>query len=52
MIKVAGKVSYFMHESFDMDDPSQFTRSWFAWANSLYGELVLTLAKEKPHLIF
>jgi meiotically up-regulated gene 157 (Mug157) protein len=51
-IKAAGKVSYFMHESFNKDDPSQFTRSWFAWANSLYGELILTLAREKPHLIF
>lgn len=29
-----------MHESFDPNDPSQFTRSWFAWANSMFGELV------------
>jgi len=32
----------FMHESFDVDDPNRFTRSWFAWANSLFGELVRT----------
>lgn len=31
----------FMHESFHPDDPSQFTRNWFAWANSLFGQLVL-----------
>jgi hypothetical protein len=31
----------FMHESFHPDDPTQFTRSWFAWANSLFGELVI-----------
>ena len=31
----------FMHESFNKDDPGRFTRSWFAWANSLMGELVL-----------
>jgi meiotically up-regulated gene 157 (Mug157) protein len=31
----------FMHESFDPDDPAQFSREWFAWANSLFSELVL-----------
>lgn len=30
----------FMHESFDPDDPHAFTREWFAWANSLFGQLV------------
>jgi meiotically up-regulated gene 157 (Mug157) protein len=33
-----------MHESFDVDDPSRFTRPWFAWANSLFAELGLSLA--------
>ncbi len=28
------------HEGFDVDDPKRFTRSWFAWANSLFAELV------------
>jgi len=42
----------FMHESFWKDDASQFTRPWFAWANSLFGELILTLSKERPHLLF
>jgi meiotically up-regulated gene 157 (Mug157) protein len=32
--------TYLAHESFDPDDPSQFTRPWFAWANSLVGELL------------
>jgi meiotically up-regulated gene 157 (Mug157) protein len=41
----------FMHESFWRDDATDYTRSWFAWANSLFGEMVLTLADEKPHLI-
>lgn len=31
----------YMHESFHPDDPSHFTRPWFAWANSLFGEFVL-----------
>ena len=30
----------FMHESFHPDHPEQFTRSWFAWANSLFGEFI------------
>lgn len=29
-----------MHESFHPDNPKQFSRPWFAWANSLFGELV------------
>ena len=36
----------FMHETFHKDDPANFTRSWFAWANTLFGELVLKLVKE------
>lgn len=31
----------FMHEAFWKDDPGRFTRPWFAWANTLFGELVL-----------
>lgn len=33
----------FIHESFHKDDPSQFTRPWFAWQNTLFGELILHL---------
>ena len=33
----------FMHESFHKDDPANFTRPWFAWANTLFGELILKL---------
>ena len=42
----------FMHESFHKDDPSNFSRSWFAWANTLLGELILKLIHEgKAHLL-
>lgn len=36
----------FMHESFHKDDPANFTRKWFAWANTLFGELILKLINE------
>jgi len=41
----------FMHESFDKDDPADFTRKWFAWANTLFGELILRIHDERPHLL-
>ncbi len=31
----------FMHESFHKNDDKNFTRKWFAWANTLFGEFVL-----------
>lgn len=41
----------FMHESFDKDDPKKFTRPWFAWANSLFGELILDVLEKRPQLL-
>lgn len=41
----------FMHESFHKDDPTKFTRSWFAWANTLFGELILKIYHSKPELL-
>lgn len=41
----------FMHESFHKDDPRMFTRSWFAWTNTLFGELLWKTFNEKPHLL-
>lgn len=41
----------FMHESFHKDNPEKFTRKWFAWANTLFGELLWKTFSEKPHLL-
>lgn len=36
----------FIHESFDVENPTHFTREWFAWQNTLFGELILKLINE------
>ncbi|MDQ0974990.1 meiotically up-regulated gene 157 (Mug157) protein [Neobacillus niacini] len=33
----------FMHEGFNADCPEEFTRDWFAWANTMFSEFVLSL---------
>jgi len=40
-----------MHESFDPDRPEDFSRTWFAWCNSLFGEMIASLAEKKPGLL-
>ncbi len=40
-----------MHETFHPDNPAEFTRPWFAWANTLFGELIVKLMNERPHLL-
>ncbi|MPN33703.1 hypothetical protein SDC9_181194 [bioreactor metagenome] len=42
----------FMHESFHKDNPANFTRKWFAWVNTLFGELIVDLeSKGKIDLV-
>lgn len=36
----------FMHESFNVNDPEDFTRPWFAWQNTLFGELIIKLIND------
>ncbi len=47
--------TFLMHEGFHADDPAQFTRPWFAWANAMFSEFVLAycflipLSDKNPH---
>jgi len=40
-----------MHESYYKDDARRFTRAWFAWANTLFGELIGRVAGTRPELL-
>ncbi|MBE0674709.1 MAG: glycoside hydrolase family 125 protein [Bacteroidales bacterium] len=51
MLKKTHAGTGFMHESFDRNDPEKFTRKWFAWANTLFGELVYDTYLRKPELL-
>jgi meiotically up-regulated gene 157 (Mug157) protein len=41
----------FMHESFHKNNPMRFSRAWFAWANTIFGEFLWKVYKEKPELL-
>jgi meiotically up-regulated gene 157 (Mug157) protein len=47
LVKTTGGTGW-MHESFDANNPSKFTRKWFCWSDSLFAELVLSLTDECP----
>jgi meiotically up-regulated gene 157 (Mug157) protein len=51
MLKGAAANFGFMHESYFKDDPRRFTRAWFAWANTLFGELLGSVAEKRPDLL-
>jgi hypothetical protein len=51
MLQAGSAGTGFMHESYNKDDASKFTRSWFAWANTLFGELIAMTVQGKPSLL-
>jgi meiotically up-regulated gene 157 (Mug157) protein len=51
MLKQTHAGKGFMHESFHKDNSSKYTRDWFAWANTLFGELIIKVHDERPHLL-
>jgi uncharacterized protein len=51
MLKASATATGFMHESYDRNDSANFTRAWFAWANTLFGELIARTAQRQPNLL-
>jgi len=51
LLKKSNAGTGFIHEAFNKDDPSKFTRTWFAWANTLFGEFIWETYKNKPYLL-
>jgi meiotically up-regulated gene 157 (Mug157) protein len=51
MLKASSAGTGFMHESYNKDDYAKFTRPWFAWANTLFGELIVKTAAQRPELL-
>ncbi|AQT69117.1 hypothetical protein STSP2_02304 [Anaerohalosphaera lusitana] len=51
MLKTTHAGTGFMHESFNKDNPSNYSRSWFAWANTLFGELIMEVYQDYPELL-
>ena len=51
MIKNTHAGTGFMHEGFNADNPSRFTRKWFAWANTIFGELIVKIHNERPDIL-
>jgi meiotically up-regulated gene 157 (Mug157) protein len=51
MLKLGSAGTGFIHESYKVNDPRQFTRSWFAWANTLFGELIAKTVQTRPQLL-
>lgn len=43
--------TFFMHESVDVDNERSFTRHWFAWVNSLFGELILKIYDNSQEIL-
>jgi len=50
-VKTCAASTGFIHESYNRNDSSLFTRAWFAWANTLFGELIGTTVERYPRLL-
>src|SRR5664279_3700385 len=51
MLKGSNAGTGFMHESFNKNDVNNFTRKWFAWANTLFGELIIKTSHLYPGIL-
>ncbi len=51
MLKRTHAGTGFMHEAFHKDNPADFNRKWFAWANTLFGELIIKIYHEHSDIL-
>jgi uncharacterized protein len=51
MLRKSNAGTGFMHESFNKNDANKFSRKWFAWANTLFGEFLWETYQQKPGLL-
>ncbi len=51
MLKSCAASTGFIHESYNRNDSAVFTRAWFAWANTLFGELIAKTATQNAALL-
>ena len=51
MLKASAAATGFIHESYNRNNSADFTRAWFAWANTLFGELLAKTAQHHPELL-
>jgi len=51
MLKESAAATGFIHESYNCNDFAKFTRAWFAWANALFGELIVRTTQQRPELL-
>ncbi|MBN2279091.1 MAG: glycoside hydrolase family 125 protein [Candidatus Marinimicrobia bacterium] len=51
MLKATHGGTGFMHEAFLKDNPNDYYRSWFAWANTLFGELIIRIYDENSKIL-
>jgi meiotically up-regulated gene 157 (Mug157) protein len=50
-LQVTAEGTGFIHESVDVEDVSQYTRNWFAWANGFFGHLINVVIEQYRHIL-
>jgi len=51
LLRASSAGTGFIHESYFENDVHRYTRAWFAWANTLFGEFVARIATGQPELL-
>jgi hypothetical protein len=52
LLIISAESTGFIHESFDINDVNNYTRDWFAWANSFFGLFVDFIIEKYPEIVF